>query len=89
MRQRLHSEKENLLKVKKGCNIEFHYFIGPFVINSNQSLPVIENILESMIFQEEAKVNYDPKGIIEKGRLDNKCPTSRHQEVPRMLEISN
>ena len=75
--------------MKKGCNIKFHYVIGPFVIKSSQALPVIENILESMRFQEETKVNYDPKGIIEKRRLDSKSPTFRHQEVPGLLEIAN
>ena len=78
MRQRLHSEKENFLKVKKGCNIKFHYTNGPFVIKSSQVLPVIEKILKSMSLQEASKINYDPKGIIARRRLDNKCPTFRH-----------
>jgi hypothetical protein len=89
MRQRLYSEKESFLKVKKGFNIKIHYVIGPFVIKSIQALPIIENILERMRFQEASKINYDPKGIIARKRLDNKCPTFRHQEVPGLLEISN
>ena len=75
--------------MKKGCNIKFHYAIGPFFIKSSQALPIIENIFESMSFQEVAKINYDPKVIIARRRLDSKCPTFRHQEVPGLLEIAN
>lgn len=32
IRQRLFTKKEQSLKAKKGCNIKFHYAIGPFVI---------------------------------------------------------
>ena len=78
MRRRLYSEKQKFLKVKKGCNIKFHYVVGPFVIKSSQALSVIEKILESMRFQEATKVNCDPKGILSKRRLDGKCPIFKH-----------
>ena len=42
-----------------------------------------------MIFQEATKINYDPKGINAKRRLDSKFLSFRHQEVPRLLEIAN
>ena len=42
-----------------------------------------------MRFQEASKVNYDPKGIISKIRLDSKCPIFKHQEVLGLLEIAN
>ena len=31
-RQRIHIEKDHFMNIEKGCNISFHYFIGPFVI---------------------------------------------------------
>lgn len=34
IRQRLFTEKEHFLKYKKGCNIKFHYTVGPFVIKT-------------------------------------------------------
>ena len=34
-RKRIHREKEHFLNVKKGCNISFHYTIGPFVIKTS------------------------------------------------------
>ena len=50
IRQRLVTKKKQLLKAKKGCNIKFHYAIGPFAIKSSLSLPTVEKLLESLNF---------------------------------------
>ena len=44
-RQRIHTEKEHFLNNKKGCNISFHYSIGPFGINSIQTIEILTKML--------------------------------------------
>ena len=48
IKERLRSETKHFLNFKKACNIKFHYNIGPFVIKSRSSLPIIEKLLKAM-----------------------------------------
>ena len=66
---------------RKGSNIKFHYSIGSFVIKSRLALPIVEQILESLNFQEAQRINYDPKKIIPNKKKINRCGTFWHQEV--------
>lgn len=61
LRQRLHVESEIFLKHKKSSNIKFKYTIEPFVVDSTSALPIIQDILKTMKFELDRKVNYDPK----------------------------
>ena len=40
-RQRIHTEKEHFINIKKGFNIKFHYTIGPFVVKSSQIVQIL------------------------------------------------
>ena len=64
LRQRLQVESEIFLKHKKASNMKFKYTIESFVVNSTVALSVIHNIMKSMNFQMDKKINYDPKHII-------------------------
>ena len=50
-RKIIHTEKEHFLNIKKGCNINFHYTIGPFVIKTSQTVQILTDILDAMKFQ--------------------------------------
>ena len=89
IRQRLFTKKEQFLKAKKGCNIKFHYSIGPFVIKSTLALPIVEQILESFNFQEAQRINYDPKKIILNGKRKIICGTLEHKEVQGLTTLEN
>jgi hypothetical protein len=47
-RQKIHTEKENFLNIKKGCNISFYFTIGPFVFKTSQTIQILTNILDAM-----------------------------------------
>lgn len=64
LRQRLHVENEIFLKHKKASNMKFKYTIDPFVVNSTNSLTIVQNVLKSMNFQVDKNAKYDPKHII-------------------------
>ena len=89
IRYRLFTEKEQFLKVKKGCNIKSHYSIGPFVIKSTLALPIVEQMLESFNFQEAQRMNYDPKKIISNIKKKSICGTFEHQEVQGLTTLAN
>ena len=59
-RQRIHIEKSHFLNIKKGCNISFHYTIGPFVVKSSKTMQILTYILETMKLQRTKRINYDP-----------------------------
>ena len=44
--------------------MKFRYTIDPFVVNSYAFLSIIQDIMKSMNFQLEKKLNYDPKHVI-------------------------
>ena len=64
MRQRLHSEEEHFGAFKKSSNIKFPLKVGSFIFKNKGALVFIEKLLESMDFQREQRVNYDPYHII-------------------------
>ena len=50
-RQRIHIEIEHFMNIKKGCNINFHYTIGPFVVKTSQTVQILTYFLDAMKFQ--------------------------------------
>ena len=88
-RQRVHTEKEHFLNNKKGCNINFHYTIGPFVIKSSQTIQILTEILESMKLQRAEKMNYDPKGVMDPRKKACMIQAFKHQEIAGMAKREN
>ena len=88
IRKRLFTENEQFVKARKGCNIKFHYYIGPFVMSS-LDLSIVEQILESFNFQEAQRINYDPKKIVSKRKKTSRCGTFENQEVKGLAALAN
>ena len=87
IRKRLFTEKEQILKDKNGCNIKFHYVVGPFVIKSSLALPLVEKMLESMKFQKAQKANFDPGKIIAERQRQQKYPIMKQHKWKLMLHL--
>ena len=68
IRQKLIVEDENFVKFRKNYEIKFPWIVGPFVIKSKSTLPVIEILLREMGFSFEAAINYDPHDVISNRR---------------------
>ena len=64
MRQRLQAEEEHFGAFKKSSNIKFPFKVGTFIFKNKGALMFIEKLLESMEFQRDQRVNYDPYHII-------------------------
>ena len=64
MRQRVRAEEEHFGAFKKSSNIKFPLKVGSFIFKNKGALVFIEKLLESMEFQKEKRVNYDPHHII-------------------------
>ena len=64
MRQRLHVEEEHFGAFKKSSNIKFPLKVGSFIFKNKGALVFVEKLLESMDFQRERRVNYDPYHIV-------------------------
>ena len=88
-RQRVHTENEHFLNNKKGCNISFHYTIGPFVIKSSQTVQILIEILESMKLQRIEKMNYDPRGVMSTRKKEVRIQAFKHQKIVGMVEREN
>ena len=88
-RQRVHIEKAHFLNNKKGCNISFHYTIGPFVIKSSQIVQILIEILESMKLQRTNKINYHPRGVMAARKKVVGIQAFKHQEIAGMAERAN
>ena len=85
-RQRIHTEKEHFLNIKKGCNINFHYTIVPFVVKSNEIVQIITNLLDAMKIQRTESINYDPKGIMVARNKAIIAQSFKHQEIVGLAE---
>ena len=57
LRQRLQVESDIFIKHKKASNMKFRYTIEPFVVNSTAALSIIQDIMKSMNFQLDKKLN--------------------------------
>jgi hypothetical protein len=88
-RQRIHTENEHFLNIKKGCNISSHYTIGPFVIEISQIVQILIDILDAMKLQRTKKINYDPKGIMAERKKAIRAQAFIHQEVASFSERAN
>ena len=89
LRQRLYVESELFLKQKKSSNIEFKYTIEPFVVDSTYALPIIQDLLRSMKFDQDRRVNYYPKHIISKRKVSCRLGTFKHEEDKKLLVMDN
>ena len=89
MRQRLHVEEEHFGAFKKSSNIKFPLKVGSFIFKNKGALVFVEKLLESMDFQREQRINYDPYHIISLRKQENKNKPFDHQIVEGLNEIAN
>jgi hypothetical protein len=88
-RQKIHTEKEHLLNIKKGCNISFHYTIGPFVVKSSQIVQILADFLDTMKLQRTKRINYDPRGIMAARKKAIRAQSFKHQEITGLADREN
>ena len=69
--------------------MKFKYTIEPFVVNSTVALSIIQDIMKSMIFQLDKKLNYDPKHVISKRKTVARLGTYEHQEDQALAVMAN
>ena len=89
MRQRLQSEEEHFSAFKKSSNIKFPLKVGTFIFKSKGALDFIEKLLESLDFQKELRVNYDPHHVISLRKQANKNKPFDHQSVEGLAKTAN
>ena len=89
MRQRLHAEEEHFGAFKKSSNIKFPLKVGSFIFKNKGALVFVEKLLESMEFQRDQRVNYDPYHIISLRKQANKNKPFDHQVVEGLNEVAN
>ena len=70
LRQRLFAENENFIKHKKASSIKFKFTLEPFVVESVYVVTIIDQIMESMQFQTNKSLRYDPKKVIHQRKID-------------------
>ena len=78
MRQRLHVEEEHFGAFKKSSNIKLPLKFGSFIFKNKGALVFVEKLLESMDFQREQRINYDPYHIIYLRKQANKIKPFDH-----------
>ena len=83
MRHRLHAEEEHFGAFKKSSNIKFPLKVGSFIFKNKGALVFVEKLLESMDFQREQRVNYDPYHIISLIKKANKI----NHLITRLLKV--
>lgn len=88
-RQRVHTGKENFLINKKGCNISFHYTIGPFVIKSRQIVQTLTDILEFAKLQRIERMNYDLREVMDSRKKEVRIQAFKHQDIAGVAEREN
>ena len=64
LRKMLFVENENFIKHKKVSSIQFKFTLEPFVVESVYAVSIIDQIMESMNFQIDKSLRYDPKKVI-------------------------
>lgn len=69
--------------------MKFRYTIEPFVVNSTASLSIIKDIMKSMNFQLDKKLNYDPKHVISQRKTIARLGTYEHQEDQALAIMDN
>ena len=73
-------EREIFLKNKKYSNIKS---------NSTSALPIIQDILKSMKFELDRKVNYDPKKVISERKASYRIGSFEHQNDEELAAKAN
>ena len=64
LRQNIIVEEEHILSFRKSLDMKFPWEVGPYVVKSRASLPIIDNILKSMGFSLGTAINYYPHQVI-------------------------
>ena len=82
-------ESDIFIKHKKASNMKFRYIIEPFVVNSTAALYIIQDIMKSMNFQLDKKLNYDPKHVISHRKTTTRLGTCEHQEDQALAIMAN
>ena len=59
------------------------------MVNSTTTLAIVQNILKSMNFQVDKKLNYDPKHIISQRKIASRIGTYEHVEDEVLALIAN
>ena len=60
IRKRITVEEEHIMSFKKSSCINFPWKIGPYIVKSRATLPLVDNLLRSMGFLLGQAINYDP-----------------------------
>ena len=90
IRQSLQFEAKHFWNLKKKTsNFKFNANIGPFIVKSRSTLPVVERFLKDMNFREAKILRYDPHHIISQRRLQNNNVPFEHQEVEGLEKLAN
>ena len=89
IRKILQDEVENFWNFKKESNFKLNSNIGPFIVKSRSTLPVVEKLLKDMNFREVEILRYDPHHIIFQRRLQNKNVPFEHREVEGSEKLTN
>ena len=89
IRKNIIVENENFINFKKSYEIKFPWVVGPFIIKSKVSFPIMDNLLKEMRFQRFPTINYDPHHVISIRRQVNKNKPFEHYEVEGMSESAN
>ena len=80
IRYKLIVENEHFINFRKYLEVKFPWVVGPFIIKSKDTVPVIESFLKDMGFQITTTVNDDPHHIISIRKQVNKNKPFEHQE---------
>ena len=89
LRQKLIVKEEDILNFRKSLDMKFPWEAGPYVVKSRATLPIIDNLLNSMGFSLGTAINYDPHQVISKRRQENNNKPFEHTEVFGLREAAN
>ena len=89
IRHKLIVENEHFISFKKSSEIMSPWVVGPFIIKSKVSLPIVESLLQEMNFNKSIVVNYDAHHVISQRRQLDKKKAFEHQVVEGLAERDN
>ena len=89
LRQRLSVENDNFLKNKKASSMNFNFTLEPFVVRSIYVIIVVDQILESMNFQNDKSLRYDRKKVIHQRRLDMNLKGYEAEQDEVLVALAN
>jgi hypothetical protein len=89
IRQRIISETEHFLNLRKASNLNFPFIIDPFIVKARSCLSQIQAKLKEFGFAQLQGKIYDPHQIISKRILMNKQIPYEHEQVEGFDKLEN